>query len=161
MSRWPRRQAPLPGLNLASLPDLIFTVLFFFMVVTHMRQVTPHVSTPLPQGSDLETTSRSAVRLYVLIGRPVGADGQPIAAADYHVQLGDQLIPVMELGSRVSRLCHNMSDDARRQLVVTIRADRDTPMALIDVVKQQLRQAGALRVDYVATNKQKTITGNK
>ncbi len=28
-----------PSLNVASMPDLIFTVLFFFMIVTHMRSV--------------------------------------------------------------------------------------------------------------------------
>ena len=35
-----RSQRSMPQLNTSSLPDLIFTVLFFFMVVTHMRKTT-------------------------------------------------------------------------------------------------------------------------
>ena len=30
----------MPALNTSSLPDLIFTLLFFFMIVTTMREVT-------------------------------------------------------------------------------------------------------------------------
>ena len=46
-----------PGLNLASLPDLIFTVLFFFMIVTHMRDVNPKVRYEVPQGTELSKTA--------------------------------------------------------------------------------------------------------
>ena len=39
---------------MASLPDLIFTVLFFFMIVTHMRDVEKQVSYQLPSGTEVE-----------------------------------------------------------------------------------------------------------
>ena len=54
MSRF-KRQRPrtVPALNVASLPDLIFTVLFFFMIVTHMRDVDPKVQYNVPEGTEL------------------------------------------------------------------------------------------------------------
>jgi biopolymer transport protein ExbD len=59
MSRFRRQKHEVPGLNLAALPDLIFTVLFFFMIVTHMRVVTPLVHVETPQGTELEKARKS------------------------------------------------------------------------------------------------------
>lgn len=61
MSRFRRRNHDVPGLNLASMPDLIFTVLFFFMIVTHMRQTELKVRYVVPQGTELETRDIKAV----------------------------------------------------------------------------------------------------
>ena len=49
MINFRKRQHFVPNLNTASLPDLIFTVLFFFMIVTHMRKVAPKVKYRVPQ----------------------------------------------------------------------------------------------------------------
>ena len=51
MSMFERRHRDMPGLNTSSLPDLIFTVLFFFMIVNHMRKVTLKVKYQVPQGT--------------------------------------------------------------------------------------------------------------
>lgn len=45
-----RRRRQVPDLNTAALPDLIFTVLFFFMIVTHLRDVELKVKYSVPQG---------------------------------------------------------------------------------------------------------------
>lgn len=49
----------MPELNTSSLPDLIFTMLFFFMIVTSMREVTLKVQFQVPQGTELENWKRS------------------------------------------------------------------------------------------------------
>ena len=59
-----------PTLNTSSLPDLIFTVLFFFMVVTHMRQVTLKVRFRVPQGTELTRLTKKSAVSYVYIGTP-------------------------------------------------------------------------------------------
>ena len=46
----------MPALNTSSLPDLIFTLLFFFMIVTTMREVTLKVEFKIPQATELEIT---------------------------------------------------------------------------------------------------------
>ena len=53
MSMIRRSKREMPGLNTASLPDLIFTVLFFFMIVTHMRTDVMKVRYQTPQGTEL------------------------------------------------------------------------------------------------------------
>src|SRR5574344_2020935 len=59
-----------PGLNTASLPDLIFSVLFFFMIVTHMRTVTPKVQYKVPQGTELQKLTKKSTVSYIYIGPP-------------------------------------------------------------------------------------------
>ena len=68
----------MPGLNLAAMPDLIFTVLFFFMIVTHMRDVKPMVRYEVPQGTELEKTVRKSSVVYLFIGKPVDAQGRMV-----------------------------------------------------------------------------------
>ena len=63
----------LPGLNTAALPDLIFTVLFFFMIVTHMRDVDPQVRYQVPQGTELQKLNHKSSVSYIYIGRVTGA----------------------------------------------------------------------------------------
>ena len=53
MSMFRYHSHEMPGLNTASLPDLIFSVLFFFMIVTHMRKETLKVQYRVPQGTEL------------------------------------------------------------------------------------------------------------
>ena len=142
-----------PGLNLAALPDLIFTVLFFFMIVTHMREVTPHVRYEVPQGTEVEK-GRKAGLVYLLIGKPVDAQGRVISD-ETRIQLNDRLVTVAQLPEEINKVRADMSDDERQHMTISIRADRDTEMGIINDVKQALRKAGALNINYSATGKEK------
>ena len=115
----------MPALNTSSLPDLIFTVLFFFMIVTHMRKHEVKVAYQVPQGNELTSVGnkRNVVDLYV--GRPVNA-------------------------SAVSECLSRFSEFDRDQVIVSIKADASTPMSVINDVKIALRKAGALKVNYSA-----------
>lgn len=142
-----------PGLNLAALPDLIFTVLFFFMIVTHMREVTPRVRYEVPQGTEVEK-GRKAGLVYLLIGKPVDAQGRVISD-ETRIQLNDRLVTIAQLPDEINKVRAGMSDDERQHMTVSIRADRDTEMGIINDVKQALRKAGALNINYSATGKEK------
>jgi hypothetical protein len=71
-----RRSHEVPGLNTSSLPDLIFSVLFFFMIVTHMRHVTVKVKYQVPQGKELTRLTKKSAVSYIYIGRPTSAMGK-------------------------------------------------------------------------------------
>ena len=66
------RSHEVPGLNTASLPDLIFSIIFFFMIVTHMRKVNLKVNYKAPQGTELTNLVRKTNTTYIFIGRPIG-----------------------------------------------------------------------------------------
>ena len=144
------RNRDVPGLNLAALPDLIFTVLFFFMIVTHMREVTPKVRYEVPQGTEV-AKGRKAGLVYLFIGKPVDAQGQ-VVGDETRIQLNDRFVTVAQIPDEISKERAKMPEDARQQLTVSIRADRDTEMGVINDVKQALRSAGALNINYSATS---------
>ena len=144
------RNREVPGLNLAALPDLIFTVLFFFMIVTHMREVTPKVRYEVPQGTEVEK-GRKAGLVYLFIGKPVDAQGH-VVGDETRLQLNDRYVTVAQLPEEIDKERAKMSEDERARMTVSIRADRDTEMGVINDVKQALRRAGALNINYSATS---------
>jgi biopolymer transport protein ExbD len=144
------RNREVPGLNLAALPDLIFTVLFFFMIVTHMREVTPKVRYEVPQGTEIEK-GRKAGLVYLFIGKPVDAQGH-VVGDETRIQLNDRYVTVAQLPEEIDKERAKMSEDERARMTVSIRADRDTEMGVINDVKQALRRAGALNINYSATS---------
>ncbi len=152
MSRFRRPSREVPGLNLASLPDLIFTVLFFFMIVTHMRQITPQVHYEVPQGTEIGKDVRKAGLISILIGHPVDAQGNQ-TAQETRIQVNNQLVRIDQIEAAIEEARSQMSDDERQHLTVSIRADRQTEMGVINDVKQALRRAGALNINYSATEK--------
>lgn len=152
MSRFrTRHNREVPGLNLAAMPDLIFTVLFFFMIVTHMRVVKPMVHTDVPQGTEVEKTNKAGM-VYLFIGKPVDERGV-VVADETRLQLNDRYVTLDQLGQAISEERAKMSEDDRQHMTVSIRADRVTEMGLINDVKQELRKAGALQINYSATSR--------
>ena len=143
-----RRQHEVPELNMAALPDLIFTVLFFFMIVTHMRDVEKRVSYEIPAGQKMEQVGHQKNVVYIYIGKPT--DG---STADYQVQLGNRIASPADIPAFVKEERSQMSAEDQERMTVCIRADRDVPMSLLGEVKQQLRNAYALSVTYSATQK--------
>ena len=90
----------MPALNTSSLPDLIFTVLFFFMIVTHMRKHEVKVAYQVPQGNELTSVGnkRNVVDLYV--GRPVNTSSS--ADGDVALQIDDRIVGLAELPATVA-----------------------------------------------------------
>ena len=132
-------------MNMTSMPDLIFTVLFFFMIVTHMRTETPKLKVETPQGKELTdpTNKRLLVNLYV---------GQSIQGETL-IQIGNNIVPLHNVGSTVASLRSRLNEDEAQMFTVNIRADRRTNMGLIADIKRELRKVGALNIRYSAEPK--------
>ncbi len=136
MTMFQRRRHEVPGLNTASLPDLIFTVLFFFMIVTHMQKVAVKVQFRTPQGTELTRLTKKTSVTYIYIGN-------------------DKFTPAAEVADYVTAERNRMSPEDQEQMTVSIKADRGTHMGIISDVKQALREAKAYRINYSATEKKK------
>lgn len=141
------RRGGVPVLNTSSLPDLIFTVLFFFMVVTHMRKVTLKVRYRVPQGTELTRLTKKSAVSYVYIGK-LPSDGAQ--SAREHLQLNDKIATPADVADYMAAERQRMSANDRVRMTVSIKADRNTPMGLLTDVKQSLRQAGVRRISLSA-----------
>ena len=138
-------------MNMAALPDLIFTVLFFFMIVTHMRQVEPQVRYQVPKGTEVTKDVRKAGLVYILIGEPIASE---VKGGEPAIQVNNQLVSVDEITDVISKERAKLPEDERQQMTVCIRADRQTEMGIINDVKQALRRAGVLNINYAAAKRQ-------
>ncbi len=147
--RQPRR---VPNLNTSSLPDLIFTVLFFFMIVTHMRTQAVKVRYRMPQGTELTRLTKKSAVSYVYIGRPQSADGK-VQSNKTCIQLNDKWATTDEVTDYMVAERNRMSPEDVEQMTVSIKADRQTPMGVVTDVKQALRKAKALKISYSATER--------
>ena len=132
-----------PSLNVASMPDLIFTVLFFFMIVTHMRSDEVKVRLEVPQGTEVQKLANKASVINIYIGRQ---DDNT-----WGVQLNGDLVMPEDIPARIEHIRADMSPANAEHLTVSLRADRHTPMGIIHDVKQALQQCYALRINYSAT----------
>ena len=139
-----------PELNMASLPDLIFTVLFFFMIVTHMRDVEKQVSYQVPAGTEVEKAAHKSSVIHIFIGKP--ADG---SSDEYRIQLNNELATVDDIARFVETERKGMSAEDKERMTVSIEADRDVPMSIVNDVKQALRHSYALNVSYAASELRK------
>ena len=140
-----KKHRSVPGLNMASMPDLIFTVLFFFMIVTHMRNETVKVNLQVPQGTEVTKSSNKLSTINIYIGRNHYGDTQ--------IQVNDRMCSLEQVGALVQDFKSNLSEENQENLIVNLRADRNTDMGIVNDIKKELRNVGALTIRYSAAEK--------
>ena len=141
----------MPEMNTSSLPDLIFTILFFFMIVTTMREVTLQVKLTVPQGTELEKLEKKSAVSYIYVGPPTDALRAQMGSST-RIQLNDRYAEPREVMDFVAQERQGMANQAEQ--VISIKADSKTQMGIITDIKEVLRKSWALRINYSATRRQ-------
>ena len=141
----------MPEMNTSSLPDLIFTILFFFMIVTTMREVTLQVKLTVPQGTELEKLEKKSAVSYIYVGPPTDALRAQMGSST-RIQLNDRYAEPREVMDFVAQERQGMTNQADQ--VISIKADSKTQMGIITDIKEVLRKSWALRINYSATRRQ-------
>ena len=147
--RGDRRHRGVPSLNVASMPDLIFTVLFFFMIVTHMRSDEVKVRLEVPAGTEVKKLAGHPAIVNIYIGRTTGPSTG--SGTEWAIQLNGDIVSPKEIPARISEIRSKLSPENAERLTVSFRADRRAPMGIVSDVKQALQQAYALKINYSAT----------
>ena len=145
-----RRRHHVPTLNVASMPDLIFTVLFFFMIVTHMRSDEVKVRLEVPAGSEVKKLAGHPAIVNIYIGRQ-GDKETRRQDNTWLVQLNGDIVSPKEIPARINAIRSKLSPENAERLTVSFRADRHAPMGLVSDVKRALQKAYALKINYSAT----------
>ena len=145
----------MPEMNTSSLPDLIFSILFFFMMVTTMREVTLKVKIDKPQGTQLEKLARKSATSFIYMGKPTDIkDG-----TSTKVQINDKLVSNDDnIGLQVTNYVleeqGKLAQSDKTYFTVSLKVDHNTPMGFITDLKQVLRKAYALKIVYSANKMQ-------
>lgn len=140
-SKFHRSSRSMPGLNLASMPDLIFTVLFFFMLVTHMREDDLKIHYEVPAGTEVQKMEQKTAVVNLYVSPENG--GQ--------IQIDNQLVPLSGILPYLNNVRKNLSLENQERLTVSLKADKKTPMGMIADVKKELQKGFALKINYSGT----------
>lgn len=136
----------MPEMNTSSMPDIVFAILFFFMVTTTMRSEEVMVRIKLPSASEVQKLEKKSLVSYINIGPPMDTR----LGTGTQMQLNDRFAQVTEIQDYIAQERASMSEADQQLMTVSIKADEDTRMQYITDVKQALRQAYALKISYSA-----------
>lgn len=144
-----KRGASTPEVSTASLPDIIFMLLFFFMVVTVMKESTLKVGVSVPDATELEKLERKSLVHHIYIGSPT-AQYQAQYGTAARMQLNDQFAVVDDIPLFLEQEKLKVNEKERDFLTTSLRVDRAATMGLVSDVKLKLRKSNQLKINYSA-----------
>ncbi|MDD4703086.1 MAG: biopolymer transporter ExbD [Bacteroidales bacterium] len=142
----------LPGFNASSMSDIIFMFLFFFMVISTMRESTLFVKITVPQGSEIQKLEKKSLTSNIFVGVPI--EENKFGSAP-RIQLNDQFAEVSDIRAFIEAERAARDEVDVPFLTTTLKCDKDVKMGDISDIKQELRQVGALRIMYAASRRAK------
>ncbi len=150
MARFTKKQSKSsPGLNTASLPDIIFMLLFFFMVTTVMRETTLFVRIIPPVASEAQKLEKKSLVSYIYIGPPIKKQ----FGTESRIQLNDRFATVNDIQEFIAGEVESHVEADRKFLTTSLKVDKETKMGVVTDVKQELRKAGAFKINYSTKKK--------
>ena len=141
-----------PGINTASLPDIVFMLLFFFMVVTKLRDSELLVKVATPFATQLTKLEDKSLVNYLYIGRPV-EKYRATYGTKPRLQLGDKFANINEIPIFLERFRVKTAEVQRSKITTSLRVDGQVTMGIVQDVKTELRKASQLKINYSAKNK--------
>ena len=148
MSKFKKKgSGELPKISTASLPDIVFMLLFFFMVATVLRDNTLLIQNTLPAADQVQKLDKKDRVIYIYAGKPssryqVKYGDQP------RIQLNDKFATVADVGAYVLAERAAKREELQNVLTTALKVDGETKMGLISDIKQELRKVNALKINY-------------
>ena len=148
MAKFNKKNNDMPAVNTASLPDIVFMLLFFFMVTTTMKDSDLKVKQVLPKATETKKLEQKKLVSYIYVGKIPGKKG------DY-IQLNDKLASTKEIKNFILDKRTKVTESELPRLTTSIKADVNTDVGTIYDIKKELREVDALKINYSATTVQR------
>ncbi|NOY96933.1 MAG: biopolymer transporter ExbD [Chlorobi bacterium] len=137
----------LPPISTASLPDIVFMLLFFFMVTTTMREVTLMVKLTVPKATEISKLEKKSLVSYIYVGPP-HKQYQKIYGSEPRVQLNDQFANVGDIPDYITAEREARDEAEVPMMITSLKIDEFTKMGIVNDIKWELRKASALNITY-------------
>jgi biopolymer transport protein ExbD len=147
MATFKKEKKGTPAISTASLPDIVFMLLFFFMVSTTMKEVTMKVQIRSPKATEIEKLEKKSLVTYIYVGQPM-KQYRSIFGSEPRIQLNDAFATIDDIQSYIVQERESMKESDRPKMTTSIKGDYDCPMGIITDIKQALRKAQALKINY-------------
>ena len=145
MSKFSKKKKGMPAINTASLPDIVFMLLFFFMVATTMRETSVMVTNKMPTATEVKKLEDKRLVSTIYVGESLdkGKDGD-----GDKIQLNDKIASVSDVRNFILAKRADISDDEVDYMTTLIKADEKSSVGTINDIKKELREINALKVTY-------------
>jgi biopolymer transport protein ExbD len=147
MAKFKKKSEASQEIPTAALPDIIFMLLFFFMVTTVLRETTINVRQSIPSATELRKLQRKSLVSYLYLGKPkqnlIGTFG-----TEPKIQANDVFINPKDIVLWVNQEKDKLSEVERDQITIALKVDKEVKMGLISDVQLELREANARKLMY-------------
>src|SRR5690606_3385270 len=150
MAKFKKKNKASTTISVASLPDIVFMLLFFFMVTTVMREQDILVEQRLPQATQLQKLQKKSLISFLYIAEP---KNKGLYGTEPRIQANDALINPSDIVQWVNQEKDALSEAERDMITISMKVDREVKMGPISDVQFELREADARRVLYASTQK--------
>jgi len=141
-----KKSGDLPPVNTASLPDIVFMLLFFFMVVTVMREDELKIANILPVADQVEKLDKKNPVSYIYAGKP--SRGYEKFGTEARLQLNDKFAEVKDIAAFVNAERASLREELIPFLTIALKVDKEANMGIVGDIKQELRKVNALKINY-------------
>ncbi|HON17844.1 MAG TPA: biopolymer transporter ExbD [Salinivirgaceae bacterium] len=141
------RKKEVPAISTASLPDIVFMLLFFFMVSTSMRETELKIKVTVPQATEGTKLERKSLASNIYVGIPL-RNYQNLFGTEPRIQLNDAFASVKEIQTYIASEREARSEAERPFMTTVLKIDQDVKMGIVTDIKQELRKANALKISY-------------
>lgn len=138
----------LPAISTASLPDIVFMLLFFFMVATVMRDSNLMIKNQLPSADQVEKFQKDRTA-FIYVGPP--SDKYLHLGKQPKIQYNDALIGLGEVRTSVLTAKEGIIEELQKKFVVGLKVHKTTETGIVSDIKQELREANTLKIMYIAS----------
>ena len=136
-----------PKISTASLPDIVFMLLFFFMVATVLRDNTLMIQNTLPAADQIQKLDKKDRVIYIYAGKP-STRYQDKYGSQPRIQMNDKFATVSDVGAYILSERAAKREELQNVLTTALKVDGETKMGLISDIKQELRKVNALKINY-------------
>lgn len=150
MSKFKKKTNTSTNIPTSALPDVIFMLLFFFMVTTVLREQDLLVEQKIPQATQLQKLQKKTLISYLFIGKPKNTG---LYGSEPRIQANDVLISAPEIVQWVNQERDMLPESDRGLITISMKIDKEVKMGPISDVQTELRNADARRVLYASTGK--------
>lgn len=131
----------------AALPDIIFMLLFFFMVTTVLREVTINVKQSIPKASQLRKLEQKKLVSYLYVGKP---NDTKKFGSEPRIQANDAFIDIDGIIQFIEEEKSKLAENEKEQLTMSLKVDEDTKMGIVVDITQKMRDVNARKLMYAA-----------
>ncbi|AXT61270.1 biopolymer transporter ExbD [Aquimarina sp. AD10] len=141
-----KKGTQLPEISTASLPDIVFMLLFFFMVATKMRKDTLMIKNELPYADQVEKLDNKSLIMNIYAGKP--SSRYKNVGTEARIQLNDKFAEIKDIKAFILAERASKPDELVPFLITSLKVDKDTNMGLVGDIKKELREIQALKINY-------------